>query len=72
MDSYGLSSDQTRQYAAFEYLRDGRRRQRAQVERRRRAAAARRAGVPVPVEGPRLSLAGAQQAHDALPSRRSL
>jgi hypothetical protein len=70
MSDYGLSTDQTRQYAAFEYLRDGRRRQRAQVERRRHAAANRRAGVPVPVEGPRLSFPGAQQAHDELPIRR--
>jgi hypothetical protein len=70
LEAYGLSSDQTRQYAAFEYLRDGRRRQRAQVEARRRAAAARRTGVPVPVEGPRLSMPGAQQAHEELPVRK--
>jgi hypothetical protein len=72
LDEYGLSSDQTMQYAAYEYLRDGRRRQREQVERRRQKSAARRAGVPVPVEGPRLGGPGAQQAHEALPVRRKL
>jgi hypothetical protein len=72
LEDYGLSSDQTRQYAAFEYLRDARRRQRARVEQRRLRAAAERAGVPVPVHTQRLTLPGAQQAHDALPIRRKI
>lgn len=72
LEDYGLSSDQTRQYAAFEYRRDARRRQRDRVEKRRQAAAARRAGVPVPIQSRRLSSPGAQQAHDSLPTRRKI
>ena len=70
LDSYGLSSDQTERYAAFEYARDGRRRQREAVARRRKRNADKRASCETEVRTGRLSLEAARMAHDALPVRR--
>jgi hypothetical protein len=68
-DTYGLSTDQTRRYAAFEYLRDGRRRQREAVRKRRERSLSKRSASPAPIGTGLLALAAAQEAHDALPRR---
>lgn len=70
MDTYGLSTDQTRQYAAFEYMRDGRRRQREAVKHRRERANIKRAASPAPIGTGLLSMPQAQAAHDSLPRRK--
>lgn len=70
MDAFGLSTDQTRQYAAFEYVRDGRRRQREAVRKRRERGATKRAASPAPIGTGYLSMPEAQAAHDALPRRK--
>lgn len=72
LQDYGLSTDQTQQYAAFEYLRDARRRQREKVKKRRERSAAKRAGASLPVQTQRLTTPGAQQAFDLLPVRSKL